>query len=470
MREEHDFLGNMFLEDDQLYGIQTARGVRLSRVSGHTLEDDGMELVCAIAEIKKAAAMANHDVGRLDKERMQAILAAADDILSGRMKGQFPVDMVTGGGGVSVHMNVNEVIANIAGSADLQVHPNSHVNMGQSTNDVLPAAMLIASYRKLCRIIEKTDELYDTVREKEEEFKDVIKLGRTCLQDAMPMTVGQSFSAWSAFLKRQKEELNRIKEDFLVLPLGATAVGTGSGTLPGYTEAVYRHLRELTGLLVRQDENLFDGLQNDDLYIRASAALKALAAGLSKMASDLRILSSGPRGGFGELQLPAVVPGSSIMPGKMNPVLPELMIQVYFLVFGNDASITMAVERSELELNVWEAVITTCFFESCRLLEYSMPLFGEQCIRGIRADRENNLRHAERSTAVAAVISAVYGYETGSKVARHAMESGQSIAEAVVDIGLMTDEEAAYILDLSHMTDSAQLSEHIMHVRERLKK
>ena len=470
MREEHDYLGTMYLNDDVLYGIQTARGARLSHVTGHTLEQDGMDLVKAIAEIKQAAALANRDAGGLDSARADAIVQASEEVIKGNVKGQFPVDMITGGGGISIHMDLNEVIANRAAeiSGGLHIHPNTHVNMGQSTNDVLPSAMLIASSRKLQCICGRIGSLLDIVLAKEAEYKDVVRLGRTCLQDAMPMTFGQSFSAWAAFLERQKGVLADIAADFLEIPLGGAAVGTGAGTLPGYTEAVYRYLRDITGLPVRQSTNLFDSLENDDIYIRASAALKALAAGLSKISSDLRILSSGPRGGLRELHLPAVLPGSSIMPGKMNPVLPELMIQIYFLVFGNDASITLAVERGELELNVWESVIMNCFFESCRLLEYSIPVFGESCIKGIVVDEDVCQRYAEQSTAVASVISSVYGYETGSKVARYAIDNGKSVKEAVVDLGIMTEEEAADILNPVHMTDSEALSEHIRKVRERI--
>lgn len=313
-------------------------------------------------------------------------------------------------------MNVNEVLAHRASAilSGLDVHPNTHVNMGQSTNDVLPSAMLLAAHELLEEVCDAVEELAEVSAGKEEEFRDTVKLGRTCLQDALPVTLGQNFSAWVSFLRRQKDNLKRLAADCLELPLGGTAVGTGAGSLPGFKKAVFARLKELSGLEVRAAENCFDAMQFGDIHIHISSALRALSAGLSKMGSDLRLLSSGPKGGMGELILPAVLPGSSIMPGKINPILPELVMQVHFLVCGNDAAVTMAVERGELELNVWEAVVTRCTLDSCRLLSRSIVLFARRCVAGVKADVGHCREEAEKSTALAAMIAAVFGYEAGS--------------------------------------------------------
>lgn len=473
MRIEHDFLGEMELDDASLFGIQTLRGVGASGVTGHSFGQDGMALIRALALIKKAAALANLEVGGLDKAVAEAICKAADEVIAGRWNDQFPVDLITGGGGVSVHMNVNEVLANRASAllpedqAEERVHPNTHVNMGQSTNDVLPSAMLLAAHELLEEVCAAVEELADVSADKEEEFRDTVKLGRTCLQDALPVTLGQTFSAWVSFLLRQKDNLKRLAADCLELPLGGTAVGTGAGSLPGFKKAVFARLKELSGLEVRPAPNCFDAMQFGDIHIHISSALKALSAGLSKMGSDLRLLSSGPKGGMGELILPAVLPGSSIMPGKINPILPELVMQVHFLVCGNDAAVTMAVERGELELNVWEAVVTRCTLDSCRLLSRSIVLFARRCVAGVKADVGHCREEAEKSTALAAMIAAVFGYEAGSRVAREALSSGRSIREVAVDLGLLGEEAAAELLDPARMTDGEQMAQAIAEARNR---
>ena len=472
MRMEHDYLGEMELDDRAYYGIQTSRGMHMSDVTGHSVGQDGAPLIRALAEIKKAAARANLAVGGLDSIQASAIERAADEVLDGTWKDQFPVDLITGGGGVSIHMNMNEVLARRASelSGGVRLHPNTHVNMGQSTNDVLPSAMLIATCRLLHTLAGIVTDLAEAVEKKQAEFAHVVKLGRTCLQDALPITLGQEFSGWSSFLRRQAALLEEHAEECLALPLGGTAVGTGVGSLPGYSEAVFVHLRQISGLNVVPADNRFDSMQNADVYIRLSATLKALAAGLSKMASDLRLMSSGPRAGLGEIELPAVLPGSSIMPGKINPILPELMIQVYFLVYGNDAAITLAAERGELDLNVWESVVSKCVFESCRLLSHSISLFNHFCIVGIRANEAHCRRQAEESTATASVVASVFGYETGSKIARSAVASGQTIKETVVREGLMEQADADALLDPEYMTDSAQMAERIMRARTHLRR
>ena len=468
MRVEHDFLGEMEIDDASWYGIQTLRGVQASGVSGHSFGEDGKELIRAMALIKKAAALANLEVGGLEAPMAQAIVMACDEVLDGCWDEQFPVDLVTGGGGVSIHMNVNEVLARRASTllAD-SVHPNTHVNMGQSTNDVYPSAQLLAARTLLLQTASAVEGLVKAADAKEKEFAHVVRLGRTCLQDALPVTLGQNFSAWSSFLRRQHKHLLALGDECLELPLGGTAVGTGAGALPGYKKAVFASLRQLTSLDVRPAGNCFDAMQFGDVYLRISSELKTLSAGLSKMASDLRLLSSGPRGGFGELILPAILPGSSIMPGKINPILPELIIQVHFLVCGNDAAIAMAVERGELELNVWEAVVTKCLLESCRLLTRSIDLFSSRCVAGIKVRSQHCLEQAEQSSALAALVSTVFGYETGSAVARQAQSQGISIREAAVSLGILDEAAAGQLLAPELMTDGERMAQAIAMARKK---
>ena len=469
MRTEHDYLGDMELADEIRYGIQTARGVAASNVTGHSLAEDEMELVRACALIKKATALANMDVGGLAPDMAQAIVAAADEVIAGKWDSQFPVDIITGGGGISVHMDVNEVLASRASELlGRPVHPNTHVNMGQSTNDVLPSAILLACRGLLRAVADAAAELAAAAAGKEREFAHVVRLGRTCLQDALPVTAGQTFSAWRSFLERQAACLRGLADECLELPLGGTAVGTGAGVLPGYREAVYARLRALGAGGVRPAANLFDAMQFGDLHIRVSAALKALSAGCAKMAADLRLLSSGPRCGIGEMRLPAILPGSSIMPGKINPILPELVMQVHFLVCGNDTAVTMAAERGELELNVWEAVVARCISDSCRLLTRALRLFARRCVTGLVMDERRCREEAEASAAVASVVSAVFGHDTGSRVAAEAASSGRGVREVVVAMGLMDAAAAARLLDPALMTDGEALARAIAAARATL--
>jgi aspartate ammonia-lyase len=451
-RTEKDALGELTFDDACYYGIQTERARQNFAVSGRTIGEFPRYL-WSLVTIKKAAALANCDIGALDREAAEAVVKAADIVLAGGWYDQFPLDVFQGGGGTSTNMNANEVLANLAqelltGSKGYdRIHPNTHVNMCQSTNDVIPSAMKLACWYLLEELLGSLAVLEEAAAQKSAEFADVVKLGRTCLQDAVPLTLGQEFSGYLAFIQRQKKRIVQLQRDFLAIPLGATAVGTGMGTVPGYVNAVFSHLRELTGLDIKQEANLFDGLQNGDIYIDLSARLKALAAGLSKMATDFRILSSGPRAGFGEIVLPALQPGSSIMPGKINPVIPELVNQVCYRVIGNDVTVTMAVEGGELDLNVWEPVIITAIFDSCTLLANTMKLFAEKCIAGIRADRAVCREYAGTSLALSAVIAAKFDYPTGSKLAAYAREHDISIQQASVETGLLSAEEAGELLD-----------------------
>lgn len=463
-RWEHDFLGDMEIDDSLYYGIQTIRGMHASPLSGQSINVEAKEMIYYMAAIKQAAARANGEIGAISADIAEAIVKASEEVMEGKFDDQFPVDMFTGGGGITPHMNMNEVLANraseiLTGKKTYEaVHPNTHVNKCQSTNDVYPAAILLAIYDKMIHLINKTNKLAEVLEHKSEEFQDVVKIGRTCFQDAMPVTLGQEFSGYASFVRRQIRFLRMTAKECLTLPLGGTAVGTCSGCEPGYKEAVLKHLKQITGWDLELSDNYFDSFQNGDLYARISFAMKTLASGLSKMSQDFRVMSSGPRAGFSEIRLPEALPGSSIMPGKINPTLPELMNQVCFQICGNDVTITMAVEHCDLDLNVWEAIISKCLFESATVLTGSIELFAEKCVAGITANKEVCYKHAAESVSLSAVISSLFGYPVGSMVARKASEQNRTIAEVAVEEGLLTKEQADDLLDPLKLTDGDALA------------
>jgi len=464
MRIEKDALGTLSLPDNVYYGVQTERARQNFAISGLTIGDH-THFIWSLATIKMAAARANEEIGMLDRERSEAIQQAAREVMDGKFADQFPVDIFQGGGETSANMNINEVVANraneiLTGSkGNRKIHPNTHVNLGQSTNDVIPSAVRMACYLHLQTLEERLEFLAATLARKKEQFADVVMAARTCLQDAVPITLGQEFSGYLAFVERQRKEGRRCSRDCLEIPLGATAVGTGLGAFAGYQTAVYSHLKVITGMPLRQDANLFDGLQNGDVYIRISAYLKGLATGLAKLAHDLRLLASGPRAGFGEITLPATQPGSSIMPGKVNPVIPEMIIQVSYQVCGHDLSISMAVEGGELDLNVWESLIMKCLFESFRLLNNSIVLFAERCIDGITAHTARCLEHAESSIALVTILAPIFGYQQTVEVAQKAMAENKTIKATVMEMGLLADEEAEELLNPKNLVDPVKCSQ-----------
>lgn len=461
MRKERDSLGELFIPDDVYYGIQTTRALQNSGVLGVKISAFP-KFIWSMAAIKKAAALANRDIGVLDNEIATAISRAADEVMSGKFDSQFPLDIFQGGGMTPANMNANEVIANRANELLTgkkgydRVHPNTHVNKCQSTNDAMPAAVHIALHLYLQDLLSAFKPLEEVLQVKVAEFQDVVKLGRTCLQDAVPLTLGQEFSGYLSFVRRQKKKLSNVAGDCLELILGATAVGTGLGTYPGYLDKVYEHLNEITGIPFQKAENLFDGMQSCDLFIDVSSALTSLATGLSRIADTLRLLSSGPRAGLNEIQLPALQPGSSIMPGKINPVMPELVMHVCCQVRGNNHMVLMAVEDGEPDINVWESIFAKCLFESCQLLTNCMPMFAEKCLQGIQANREVCRKHAESSIALATVISSIYGYELGSKVAKTAYQQNKTVKEVAVEMDIFTPDEANELLDPMLLTDTGK--------------
>ncbi|KXG84248.1 lyase family protein [Agrobacterium bohemicum] len=445
-RLEKDALGTRLMPDNIVYGIQTARAVENFSISGRTIADiEGF--VPAILVIKQAAARANQRAGKLEPRLADAIEAAVMSCLAD-MRGQdFPVDIYHGGGGTAANMNVNEVVANRASEvltgklAPDPVHPNTHVNMSQSTNDVIPSAMKMAIGGELHALKHMLDELVNAISQKELEFAGAVKLARTCLQDALPITFSQQFSGYRAALQRQAEELLVLENACLGLPLSATAVGTGFGASKQYREFVFEELQALSGKRYHLEANLFDALQNADFWIRVSSGLKAIAVTLSKFAADLRLMSSGPRAGFGEITLPSVQPGSSIMPGKVNPVMPEMIMQVAFRVIGNDATITRAAE-GELDLNVWESIILESLSESVRLMRRSIPLFVSGCVAGIEINPARGAADASSSLALSTALAEIFGYPAASAVAKHAETHGMPISEAAVECGLMNARDA----------------------------
>jgi aspartate ammonia-lyase len=364
-----------------------------------------------------------------------------------------------------MNMNANEVIANraselLCGKKSYNViHPNDHVNLSQSTNDVIPSAIKIAIYRELESLLPEIKNLYEKLNEKQAAFSKIQKIGRTCLQDALPVTLGQEFGGYSTLIKRQAEKIKQTQNGCLILPLGGTAIGTGLCAFAGYGEAVFGHLNEMLNAGFTQATDLFDGLQNADDFISVSSSLKSLACAISKIAKDLRLLSSGPRAGFSEITLPAIQPGSSMMPGKVNPILPELMIQICYQICGNDLAVTMAAESGELDLNVWEPVFIKNLFESIRLLRYGIPLFTEKCVQGIEANEKKCRESAENSLALSTIIASVYDYETGAMVAQKAYDENKTIKEVTIELGLLTKEQADEILNTLQLTDNKKSNE-----------
>ena len=470
LRREQDALGTMLLPSEAYYGIQTARACENFDVSGCTLADFPCFLR-SLALVKKSAALANRDVDALDMEVAGAIVQAADEVAGGGLKSQFPVDVLQGGGGTSIHMNVNEVLAHRANELLTghkgydRVHPHDDVNLGQSTNDVVPTAMRITCYSLLQELHRTLQGLESVLARKAVDFRQVVKLGRTCLQDAIPLTLGQEFGGYLSLVRRQTRHVEQIMAACLEVPLGAGAVGTGLGIPPGYTDHVYPYLSREVGAALKQQEDFFDGLQNADLYVQLSALLKTIATSLSKIATDLRLMSSGPRAGLNEIELPAVQPGSSIMPGKVNPVIPELVNQICYHVCGSDVTITMAVEGAELDLNVWEPVIIKTLFESFRLLIKGTHLFNQKCLEGIEVNAEVCASYAASSLSLATVVAVLFGYEEGCRIARMADQENLSIEEVIVREGLLSKREARELFDPMQLTDGASCSNRLATAR-----
>ncbi|MFN3872951.1 MAG: aspartate ammonia-lyase [Ignavibacterium sp.] len=456
-RTEHDLLGDREVPEEFYYGIQTLRAIENFNISGVTL-NFYPHLIEALAMVKLAAAKANYELGLLSKPTADAIVQACTEIMNGKLHTHFAVDMIQGGAGTSTNMNANEVIANRA----LEIlgyqkgeykycHPNNHVNLSQSTNDAYPTSIKIALINANKKLIEVLKELISSFEKKAKEFSHIIKMGRTQLQDAVPMTLGQEFEAYAVTLKEEIQRLEQNAKLFLEVNMGATAIGTGINAHPQYGEKVIKHLREVTGLDIVLAENLVEATQDTGAFVMYSSAVKRLAVKLSKISNDLRLLSSGPRAGFNEINLPPMQPGSSIMPGKVNPVIPEVVNQIAFKVIGNDLTVTLAAEAGQLELNVFEPVIVQSLFESIEMLKNGMMTLKLKCIDGITANEKRCRDYVENSIGLVTALNPVLGYETSTQLAKEALETGKGIYELVLEKNLLSKEKLDELLKPENM-------------------
>ncbi|MFP5517788.1 MAG: aspartate ammonia-lyase [Alphaproteobacteria bacterium] len=451
-RTEHDLLGDREIPANAYYGVHTLRAVENFPITGTPISHYP-DLVRALAEIKMAAARANHELGLLGAERADAIAAACREIRAGKLHDQFVVDVIQGGAGTSTNMNANEVIANRAleilghGRGDYaRLHPNEHVNMGQSTNDVYPTALKLATYTGIFRLVEAMGHLRAAFQRKADEFRDILKMGRTQLQDAVPMTLGQEFSTYAVMLAEDEERLKEAALLIREINLGATAIGTGINAHPRYAALACRHLAEISGVPVITAPNLVEATQDCGSFVQLSGVLKRVAVKLSKTCNDLRLLSSGPRAGFGEINLPARQAGSSIMPGKVNPVIPEVVNQIAFEVIGNDMTVTFAAEAGQLQLNAFEPIIAHSLFKSITHLRQGCLVLADRCVDGITANREHLEAGVRNSIGIVTALNPYIGYANASEVAAEAHRTGRGVAELVEARGLMTAAALAEVL------------------------
>ena len=462
-RVESDLIGELQVPADAYYGVQTQRALNNYKIST-THMYDYPEYIIAMAYVKMAAASANAELGALDKDIAKAIIEACKEIVDGKLWDQFPVDMMQGGAGTSVNMNANEVIANRA--LEIMGHkkgeyqycsPNDHVNCAQSTNDAYPSAFRYTFFRMNKHVEKALQDLIDSLRAKGEEFKDIIKMGRTQLQDAVPMTSGQEFNAFANNLEEEIANLNRNAVLLKEINMGGTAIGTGLNAVPGFAELCTKKMSEFTGDSFEKAPDLVEATPDTGAYVSYSAALKRLAVKLSKTCNDLRLMASGPRCGLHEINLPAMAPGSSIMPGKVNPVIPEVTNQVCFKVIGNDTAVCFAAEAGQLQLNVMEPVIVECILESQTWLVNVMNTLRTLCVNGITVNAEHCQKMVKNSIGIVTALNPYIGYKNSTKVAKEALETGGSVYDLVLEHGLMTKEKLDEALDPKAMTASHEL-------------
>ncbi|MEE4196975.1 MAG: aspartate ammonia-lyase [Bacteroidales bacterium] len=456
-RKEHDLLGDREVPTEYLYGVQTLRAIENFNISGVTLNFFPV-IIESLAMVKLAAAQANVELGLLESSVGNAIIRACNEIMNGKYHNHFIVDMIQGGAGTSTNMNANEVIANraleIMGYERGQYefcHPNNHVNLSQSTNDAYPTSVKIAIIKSNKKLIHVLNDLIQAFYIKSKEFAHIIKMGRTQLQDAVPMTLGQSFEAYAVTLEEEVERLKQNVNLFLEVNMGATAIGTGINSEPEYADKVIKKLQKVSGLNVVNAKNLVEATQDTGAFVMYSSALKRLAVKLSKISNDLRLLSSGPRTGINEINLPPMQPGSSIMPGKVNPVIPEVVNQIAFKVIGNDLTVTMAAEAGQLELNVMEPVIVQSIFESVEMLVNGMKTFNYRCISGITANGQRCREMVQNSIGIVTALNPVLGYEKCSVLAKEALNTGRSVYELAIEKDFLSQEEMDELLKPENM-------------------
>lgn len=462
-RIESDSIGSLKIPEHAYYGVQTQRARNNFQITGRQMN---RVFIGCLAQVKKAAAITNRNSGRLNAEIANAILDACDEVIAGKLHSQFIVDPIQGGAGTSANMNANEVIANRAiellggEKGDYSVvHPNDHVNMSQSTNDVFPTAGKLAVLEMLPGALEQLERLERALLSKAVEFDDVVKMGRTQLQDAVPVRLGQEFQAYACAVRRDIARLTKAQEEMRVVNMGGTAIGTAVNADSAYLYNITANLQKVSGVRLKQAENLIDATQNLDGFVSVSGALKTCAVNLSKMANDLRLLSSGPRTGIMEINLPAMQNGSSIMPGKVNPVIPEVVSQVAFGIIGNDCSITMAAEAGQMELNAFEPVLFYKIFESIGCLEGAVRTFADNCVSGITANREQCRVHLEKSVGTVTALCPYIGYTKAAKIAKESLRTGVSVRNLVLREGLLTPEKLEEVMDPTAMTNAAQFEQ-----------
>lgn len=450
-REERDSIGTMQVPADAYYGVQTLRARENFKISGQVAHH---ELVRGIVEVKIAAAITNADVGVLDQNIKDAIVKAGNEVLSGKYMDNFVVDAIQGGAGTSLNMNVNEVLANRAieilggNKGDYSVvHPNDHVNCAQSTNDAYPSGGKIALIRLLIQTCDELKRLENALQKKAQEFKGIVKMGRTEMQDAVPMSLGQTFGAFAKAVGRDIKRFYTAVETLSVLNMGATAIGTGINAEKEYINKIVSNISEITGMNFKQAEDLVDATQNLDDFVYVSGIIKSCAVSLSKISNDLRLMSSGPRTGFAEINLPARQNGSSIMPGKVNPVMPEVMNQICFNVIGNDTTVTMAAEAGQLELNAFEPVVFYCLFESLDTLRNGVSAFIDYCIEGITANEDSCKQNVENSIGIVTALCPYIGYAKAASIAKKAAREDKKVYDVLLEENVMPKEELDEIFD-----------------------
>ena len=453
MRKEHDLLGEKLIPDDAYYGVQSARAMENFHISGVPLSQYP-DLIRALAIVKLAAARANYECKQFSQDILIGIERACQEIIDGKLHDQFAVDLIQGGAGTSTNMAANEVIANRA--LELMGHkkgqyefcdPHNHVNCAQSTNDAYPTSLHVAVFLLNEKLVAELRKLVAAFRKKGAEFSDIIKMGRTQLQDAVPMTLGQEFNAFGESLENEITALARVENILYEVNMGGTAIGTGLNAPAGYAERCARHLAEVTGKPIKLAADLVEATQDTQPFVLYSSVLKSLAIKLSKICNDLRLLASGPRAGLSEINLPPMQPGSSIMPGKVNPVIPEVVNQVCFKAIGNDLAVTLAAEAGQLQLNVMEPIIACCILESQTMFMNAASTLRRHCVEGITPNVDTCRKYVEHSIGVVTALNPLLGYETATELAAEAMKTGKGIVELVREKKLLTEEQIRTVLD-----------------------
>ncbi|CAI8217441.1 MAG: Aspartate ammonia-lyase [Arcobacter lacus] len=460
IRIEKDFLGEKKIDKDAYYGIQTLRAKENFDITLTSLSLFP-DFIKSLAKVKKACALANYDLGDLRDLQKDAIVKACNEIIEGKLIDQFIVDPIQGGAGTSTNMNINEVIANRAleilgherSSYDI-IHPNNHINMSQSTNDVYPTAIRITIHQMIFKLKDSLRFLRDTFEEKSVEFKDILKMGRTQLQDAVPMTLGQEFKTFAVMMNDDIEKLERVQVLIKQVNLGATAIGTGINSKPLYQEKAMTHLREITGVDFLSAEDLIEATQDTGAFVNISGILKSIAIKVSKICNDLRLLSSGPRAGLNEINLPKMQPGSSIMPGKVNPIIPEVVNQVAFEVIGADVTISLASEGGQLQLNVFEPLIAYKLFNSINMMRRSFMTLATKCVKGITANEEVCKENILNSVTLITCLNPIIGYEQSSSIAKEALVSNKRVYDVILEKGIFTKEELDDLLKPENMVSN----------------